>query len=483
MKLTRDNLHATVTEATADERQWLILALRYNDRQGRYRGRETVPVFDTVNDRFPAGLLPLVGEKAGEDGVAIQLDDTRDPPLVQHPVDLSWLDDQQREALRAMLHFGRGVVDYGTGGGKTELYIAVALTYRDDRVLFVAPRTQLVTQARDRWCQRTGQAAGLIAEKTLTLDRVTFATFTALHRAQESAKVRTLLRETRVLLADEAHTGAANTFYPLLMATPNARVRLGGSATPLDRTDDRAVYTLGALGPVIHTVKARDLGRARIVPPTVHLLPVKQYATRAHPRDLAPNRACTGCGAIADEPCAGDCNHIIGGGGYYRRVYTELVVQSTLRNTTFVDALLKLERPFLVFVKELDHARALHVLLKRHAAVEVVSGVKSSHQRTTIASHLRRGELDGAIATSVWEAGVDIPNLRTVGNAGAGASDIRTIQILGRVLRAAEGKDACTMLDVLDVGEPVLARHAQRRRRAYQDQGWKVTLAAQVTAT
>lgn len=476
MKLARDNLYVAVVEATEGEKQWLKRALRYHDKAGRFRGRSEVCVYDAMSDQFPAGLLPDVGSQAADDEVLLELHDTRDPAPPRSTPDLSWLDDTQREALQVALTYGRGLLQLPTGAGKTEIGIAVALTYSTARVLWLAPRTQLATQSRDRWTLRTGGApSGLIAEGERSAHRVTFATFQAMHSALEAGdpQVLDLLRATEVLIADEAQTAAAKTFFPVLMRTERARVRLGLSATPLDRTDERGVYTIGALGPIVHTVKARELVGGRLVEPRVVMHRVKQFATQAHPRDTAPNRACVGCGAIGAEPCAGDCG-AYDGGAYFRAVYDELVVRSSRRNTVIVDAAVAAEKPVVVFVRELAQARSLKVLLAKHMSIELVSGSKATAARDRVAKQLNRRDLDAAIATSVWEAGVDIPNLRTVINAGAGASDIRSVQVLGRVVRAAEGKDACTLVDIMDEGEGVLERHAHKRRRAYSREGWKV---------
>jgi superfamily II DNA or RNA helicase len=213
----------------------------------------------------------------------------------------------------------------------------------------------------------------------------------------------------------------------------------------------------------------------RLVAPTIEMHALKQIAMRAHPRDTAPGRVCTGCPAIDDEPCADDCATMDPRSGVFQRIYRELVVESTPRNELIVSLIAQAPKPALAFVKNLDHAKYLLAMLTRAVgSVRLVNGSKSTRQREQVVRELRRGELDVAVATSVWEAGVDIPELRTVANAGAGASSIRTVQMLGRGLRGAEGKDAALMLDILDLGEPSLERHARQRRKAYRDAGFEV---------
>lgn len=488
MRLERDNVFARVVSGTAEERSWIARVLRYDTRGARFSGRGGVPVFDIMNDRFPAGLLPDVGRAAQRDAVALELDDQRGPALTPAcaPGDCGWLDDIQVAALTAALDYGRGILQLPTGAGKTELFLGlVGKVYPREPALLLAPRSILATQARERWAKRVAdgflpdEPLGLLADGERLPGRVVFATFQAAHRALTKGDrgFISFLERVRILVADECHTVAADTFFPVLQAAAEARSRLGLSATPLQRSDERSVLTIGALGPVIFKVSAPELVESgRLVEPTIDMHACRQVALRSHPRDLSPGRVCTGCNAIADEPCADDCATMDPRSGIFRRTYRELVVESTPRNELVVDLVATAERPVLAFVRELDHGKFLTTLLARRGlSVRLVTGAKSGKAREAAIKELRRGDVDVIVATSVFEAGVDIPELRTVVNAGAGASNIRTVQILGRVVRASEGKEVARMIDVLDLGEPSLERHARQRRRAYREQGFRVT--------
>lgn len=487
MKATRDNLHVTIVDATDGERTWARLTLRYETRGGRFGGAAVVRVMDDYNDRFPAGLLPDLQRAAKADGVEVLLRDLRGPALAPVACDLSgWLDTEQLQAIAAALAHERGILQLPTGAGKTELFLALAgRIFPAARVLFLAPRAQLAVQALERWKLRAEQGhvpneeLGLLAEGEKRVRRVTLGTFQTLHAAlaAEHPGAKRLLEATDLLVADECHTAAADTFYPVLMATTNARVRLGLSASPLQRGDERSVLTVGALGPVIHEVKASALVKSgRIVRPTITMYPCKQWAVRSHPRDTSPGRACPHCPAIKDEPCTDDCATNDPGHGFFQRIYRELVVESEARNELLVELVRACPKPALLFVRDLRHGKALTSLCARVTkGVRFVDGSKATHQRTQAVKELRRGDVDLIVCTSIFEAGVDIPELRSVGNAGAGLSTIRTVQMLGRVLRACEGKDSAVMFDVLDEGEPSLARHARRRRSAYRAEGFEVT--------
>lgn len=482
MKVERDNVFARVV-AWDDpaERTWLTRVLTYG-RRGRGPFAQPTRVFDALEDQFLAGLLPDVLRAAQGDGVQVQVTDLHPPPpVVAADVDLSWLDDHQRDAVAAVTKYLRGIVKLPTGGGKTEVAIAVLLSFPGVRFAFFAPREQLATQAAERWALRTdGAPCGFLLRGRRDLrPRVVFATFqTAAKAATEDPAVAAWLASLGGFFADEAHTCAAATFLPVLTRCTGARIRAGLSATPLDRTDDRAVYTLGALGPVVYEVAPDALvATGRIVPARVTMLRVRQYAST--PRDRAAGRVCPGCTAKGDDPCEPDCMADDDPQARFVAAYDELVVRSTARNTVLVRAVVAADKPVLVFVRDRGHGRVLAGLLRAATGVDVpfVNGDTPQAERVRVARGLNDGAHPVVVAGTVWEAGVDLPALRTVVNAAGGQSAIRTVQVLGRALRAAEGKTSCTVIDIADEGEPVLRKHARGRQRVYEREGWAVEVA------
>lgn len=478
MKLARDNVFAQVVafEAPA-ERVWLVRVLTYN-AHGRGPFKPPVRVFDEFNQHFLAGLLPDVLKAAAADGVPVEVTDLRSPPPKPDPeADLSWLDEHQRASVAALHRFLRGIIKLPTGGGKTEVAVATMLLFGQVRFAFFAPREQLATQAAERWAKRTdGAPCGLFLKGRRDLGhRVTFATFQAVGRGINDDAVKAWLESLGGFFADEAHTCAAQTFLPVLTRCTGARIRAGLSATPLDRTDERAVFTLGALGPVVHEIAPEALvASGRIVAAKVTMLRMRQYATTA--RDRAPGKLCPGCPSSGDEPCAADCTFADDAQEHYANAYNELVVRSAARNSVLVAATVAAEKPALVFVRERMHGATLQRMLEAATGRDVpfVHGDTPGQKRTRIAAELNDGVHPVVIAGMVWEAGVDVPALRTVVNAAAGQSAIRTAQVLGRAVRADDGKAGCTVIDCTDDGEPVLRKHARAREKVYRRDGWTV---------
>jgi superfamily II DNA or RNA helicase len=90
---------------------------------------------------------------------------------------------------------------------------------------------------------------------------------------------------------------------------------------------------------------------------------------------------------------------------------------------------------------------------------------------------LGAGELDVVIASTVWNEGLDIPNLESVVIAGAGKSTIAAIQRSGRGGRTTSSKKTYELWDLWDTGNWMLYRWSQARREAYEREAHEITFA------
>jgi superfamily II DNA or RNA helicase len=126
-----------------------------------------------------------------------------------------------------------------TGLGKTQVFSVVAHRWKQGRVLVLAHRDELVTQARDRLEQMTGEAveieqANLHSHKA----RIVVGSVASVYRPDRLARLRKN-GEFGLIIIDEAHHAVSATYQSVLEAFPNARV-LGVTATP-DRADEKAL--------------------------------------------------------------------------------------------------------------------------------------------------------------------------------------------------------------------------------------------------
>lgn len=453
MKLSRANSWARVLEGDRAECRWLHEYVSCRDVRfvgGGPPDTEIFSMFDPVSGIFAAGLVPLIVKGAAADGVKVEVVDERGPAPCQLNLtaDLSWLRDYQLATVTAAAQAGRGLIKAPTGSGKTEVGIALTRVI-DCEWLFLVHRTGLVEQFARRYSQRTGERVGRVANGVWTPGtcNITVASFQTLTNA---LKDRTscggeLIRAIGGLIIDESHAQPADTFYEVTQSFRGAYYRFGLSSTPLNRMEKDSLRTIGAIGPVVHRI----------------------------PTQLLIERGVLSRASITMVPCVQE-----GDGGDYREVYAKLVSGSASRNELVVDLASLARKPALVFVQHIKHGKALAKLLsKAGLKVQFVNGSDEVEQREREVKRLVAGDTEVLVTTSVFQEGIDIPELASVVNASGGASEVAALQRLGRGMRACADKgNEFEAWDVLDLGQTWLEKHSKARRRAYESEGHVVRL-------
>jgi superfamily II DNA or RNA helicase len=463
MWLQVENLHTKVVNATDDERTWVSEYLSFEDPTAVYRhlgkndGRARM--FNPFACSFPSGFVPMVRKAAVAEGYQVQVLDKRVVPCPPEPApDLGWLRDYQHEAMAACIRERRGIIWAPTGSGKTEIPVALVLTF-PVRWLFLVHRTTLVDQTISRYAQRTlGERAGRVGDGVWDVrddDLLVCATFQTLANALEAGDPRaTALMESAMgVVVDECHTLPAATFYRVVMASANAFWRFGLSGTPLARGDKRSVLAVAALGPIIYRLRTdRLIEEGVLAKPTIRMIDVKQSC---------------------DLPT-------------YQGVYGAAIVRSATRNRVVVECARRAEKPTLVFVKEITHGHILRRELERAGLnTGFVWGNSFHEQRKRAIRDLSSGRLDVLVCSVVFQEGVDIPELRSVIVATGGKSIIAALQRIGRGMRRADGKTTFEVWDIADPGCGCarkeghsgcrwLKAHTAARLRAYTSEGHSV---------
>lgn len=483
------NVHVAVEEHTDRERRWLSRFLSYKDRTyrpGRERRDRRISLFNQVTDEFPAGLARAAYRGAQQEGFAVEVVDERVVPCeLDADADLEWLRHHpavaqpithQIEAVEAAAKRGRGIVWAPTGSGKGEIAIGIVKAI-PCRWLFLVHRVDLLRQQVDRYEARTGEPAGLVGDGKMHVPdgcRFVVTSFQTAHRGVVGKpEVRRLVEEwAEGLLVDEAHSLGAETHANTVMRAHSAYYRIGLSATPLARSDDRNLLIVGGLGPVIYRIMPQELiDLGLLANPTIRMAEYQHTRPR---------------------------------GKTWRGVYTQSIVRNRERNKRVVEVVRRADKPALVFVHRVEHGRALVKSLdKAGVNSRFAWGEKSTYQRRELITQLERGYLDALVCNDVFHEGIDIPSLRSVVIASAMKSNIATVQRMGRGMRAdaKTHKTAFEVWDIADVGcgcaasdDPVeehplwddpraptthpacrwLEKHTKARKRAYEREGFAV---------
>lgn len=403
-------------------------------------------LYNPMNRTIPSGMVGAVSKAAERAGLAVELKDSRVRPSLVCDPDLAWLYDYQAAAVQRVLDKTRGILWMPTGAGKTEVAVGLSQAV-EGRWLFLTHRKGLMGQAADRYELRTGEVAGRIGEGKWTEERFTVATFQSVSKALKARKPEALrlLESVDGIIVDECHILPAASFWAVVMATKNAYYRVGLSGTPLAREDQRSRLAVAALGSVIFRLRPQELQERGVL--------------------ARPHICMVECNQESTKPT-------------WQGVYGECIVRSVERNKVLVDAAVNASKPCLLFVKEIKHGRALVKRLgKKGLVAEFAWGKHSDDWRKNLIASLERGAIDVLVCSVIFQEGTDIPSLASVVIGSGGQSAIAALQRIGRGMRSDGGKKKTfEVYDVFDQGNKWLSKHAKKRLKAYEDEGFEVVV-------
>jgi superfamily II DNA or RNA helicase len=468
-----ENLRTVLVRGTDEERVWLREYLTFTDVTRRHRtkdGSDQASMFNEFSSSFPTGLLAPMRAAAKEDGIDVQVADVRVCPAEQDGnADLAWLYDYQREAVDKICDAARGILWCPTGSGKTEIAIGIARAL-PIRWVFLVHRATLMKQAADRYELRNpGLKAGRIGESVWDVpEDATFicATFQTIAKRIKHPSVLALLEGAEGIMVDECHVLPSETFWNVAMKTPNAYFRIGLSGTPLARGDRKSLLAIAALGGVVYRIKAQELiDRGKLAKPRIELYEFRQQSKHKS----------------------------------WPTVKKRSIVENQKRNELVVKLAKRATKPAFLFVTEIKHGKTLEKMLwKAGMSAGFVWGSHSTQWRDDAVKQLVQSRLEVLVTSTIFQEGVDVPELRSVIIACGGKSVIAALQRIGRGMRVerdadgnvVEGGDTFEVYDIADGGCRCkvdseygmhkgcewLEKHTRFRTAAYASEGFETTV-------
>ena len=435
---------------------------------------------------FLTGLLPQIIDWCAQIGVKLEVLDNRTgtpeynctPMSTRKNETVVQLRDYQlavvKDAINNRLLDGRwqrGVLKVATGGGKTE--IAVGL-YQCNHLptVFLVHRKDLMEQAAQRF-EKYGIECGRIGDSEFTLkyETITVATIQTIWRILKNEddprneQLKALFETTEQLFFDEAHLMAAdidkgNTFIKISKMFEQADVRWGLTATPFIKDDDYSNNLLrGATGNLLCDISNKALiDKKFLTPPKVKMITVEHPQ---HYEDILT-------GVVREQPS--------GRGVKWNEIYDYVITSSPSRNFAIIKAIEEAPKPCLVLLQRKKHLE--YLLEMGMPDYPVLTGSDSKKVRMDTIQKIRSGELEVIVCTTIFDEGVDIPELRSVIMGGGGKSKIKTLQRLGRGLRLAEDKEEVLIVDFLDFNPAtpgwLAGKHSKLRMKTYREEGFTV---------
>lgn len=388
------------------------------------------------------------------------------PDIKEDILDGISLRKYQSEGISTALAHKRGIIRVHTGGGKTEMMIGVCrylLDTTDMNILVCVPTTNLLYQTQSRMFKRglSESDISLLGDgnKIDPTKRVLVATVASAYKRLDTDKeyVR-WLSNLDCLILDEAHHSKCRTWSTLIDRVAPEYL-LGFSAEPFHRDKDHIVTDLilrGLLGPVIHSI-------------TCDYLVSRGYLSK--PYVLA-----------IDSHCTGNRYGVVD----WTTVNKYCIVRNNLRNDLIRDLasfLVNDKKNPLILVQQISHGQELAKSISRlgynvtmltgglkvsvYLSGEVIDNYKDEDNR--VIRDFDEGKIDVLIGTSTLDEGVDIPSLSSVILAGGGKGRLKTVQKVGRSMRAKGGLNLTFIIDFRDRFNVITQSQFKKRKALYDE--------------
>jgi superfamily II DNA or RNA helicase len=432
---------ASAPLAAAIRQQLTIDNPKYLDarKYGRWVGKRLKPQLFFFEEKrgglfFPRGFanqaIRLCRKHAG-----------RMPRIVDHrrerpPAELSFvgsLRPYQEEAAAAILARDFGVLEAGTGSGKTVIALNVIARRRQPTLILVHTK-ELLYQWAERIEGFLGRRAGLLGDGHHDLQPVTVAIVNSARR-----QLSDLPGRFGQICVDECHRVPASLFTDVVKVF-DCRYSLGLSATAFRRDGlTRLIYYY--LGDRVHQVDREELQSAGAI--------------------LRPE--------FIQRPT--EFNYFYRGN--YQELMTALAKNEARNRLIAADVAAEVRQgpgKVLVVSDRVAHCERLAALLAEEGiTAAVLTGQTPGEERSRCVASIRGGELEVLISTvQLIGEGFDCPNLHTLFLTTPIKFTGRVQQVVGRILRPAADKKP----KVFDYVDPVrvLRTSAQARLRLFAEE-------------
>jgi superfamily II DNA or RNA helicase len=428
-------LHRLKSSLTMDNPAYLE-AVRHKRWTGRLEKELTFWSETSQGFHFPRGFLRNALDIIGR-GEALSFQDNR---RTLPETDFQFTGDlrpYQQKAFGAIIKKDFGVLEALTSAGKTVICLAIIAIRRQPTLVLVHTK-ELLYQWAGRIKEFLGVDAGLIGDGRFDIQPVTVAIVNTAQKRLDS-----LPQCFGQLIIDEcAHTPA--TTFSRLVREFDCKYMLGASATPFRRDGlTRLIHFF--IGPVIHKIDSAELKEigAVLIPEIITRQTDFRY-------DFKDDYA-----KMLSELTRNEARNV--------QIAKDILFESTSHKGTI-----------LVVSDRIEHCLRLADLLLGSGLnlnTRILTGGAKKSDRTDIVEAVRADRIDVLIATiQLIGEGFDCPGLSSLFLATPIKFSGRLIQVIGRILRPADGKKP----RVYDYHDPVgpLFASAKAREKVYRQMGW-----------
>ena len=406
-------------------------------KYGRWIGKQlkaTLSYYESVPGgvRFPRGFsnqaVLLCREMMGVDPEII---DNRRRVAECDFEFLGSLRQYQVDAVNAVCCRSFGVLEAGTGSGKTVMALGV-IGKRRQPTLVIVHTKELLYQWQERAREFLGVEAGLVGDGHFDVRPFTVAIVNSARKRTEE-----LAPHFGHLIVDECHRVPAALFTDVVSCFDSYYL-LGLSATAF----------------------RSDAGMTKLI--------YYFMGDRAHTVDQLHLKV-TGA-VLKPKVVQKETNFTYGYRGNYQALITALT-KNEGRNRLIANDILRVvaeqqEGTILVVSDRVSHCQVFVELLKKHdVKVRLLTGQTPADQRSAIVDEVQAGKVQVLVATlQLISEGFDCSGLSSLFLTTPITFEGRLLQVIGRIMRPAENKSPC-VYDYLDSDVAPLRRSALGRQK------------------
>lgn len=401
---------------------------------------------------FPTGLLQHCLNIAWQMGFTVHVVDERVRPEPGVPdVPRIPLFDYQEQAVERAITAGSGVLDKPPRAGKTRTAIELVRRLWLP-TLWVAPTTNIVQQTVRAFDELIGKnfATQAVGKRALLESERMVIVCTAATAAAQPAE---FYANRRVLIIDEVHHGAAQSYHDIAQKAEHIFYRYGMSGTfTRSGNDEIALHAL--LSNVIFSITTTELvQRGRLTPMKVAVVPVDAPAVKAT-RGAAwlDNNGVGKLGITANETRNGLAAWAAANLLHHRKKTIVLVATKDQG-----EDIAKRIEDYVPMVGGTEFKRVEFVSTNRPPEV----------CRKVIDAFTSTDEVQCLIGTSMIGEGTDLPSADALVYAPGGKAEVSHRQAMFRVATAYPGKRFSIVIDFADRHHDTLMQHALERVSTY----------------
>jgi superfamily II DNA or RNA helicase len=356
-----------------------------------------------------------------------------------------------------------GIIVAPPGYGKTRIIELLLKVYPKARILVVSPGLDLLKSTYDRLLAVTPDIGRIGGGKYEPDPRVTLCSADSLHRAY--------IEKADIIIYDEVHTAGTDARIRDLSRFTEAKF-IGFSASFPGRSDGADDLVESIFGPVLLRIDYTDAAEHKAVVPIKVLMinippePGVEYNIKSQ---VAWKRAVLWRNAHRNKLLAKALEKIP---QWLNQPDTQILVMCETLDHCYELRKYAPEYKLVYATKSEDR----HKQLVRRKLAEADEDELTAKARQQARKDFEDGKLRKVIATMVWKQGVNFVNLQVLVRADAGATEINSIQIPGRLSRTTDGKEFGLLIDAYDRHDPKAYRRALERKRSYSDMGWDIKI-------